>query len=50
LTFDGERKLKQGESLQLRYGLLIHSGMQQAAILELVWKAFSQTQPHVFTP
>ena len=50
LTFDGERKLKQGESLQLRYGLLIHSGMQQAATLELVWKAFSQTQPHVFTP
>lgn len=44
LTFSGPREIRQGEPLQLRYGLYVHSDIKSADVIEAQWKQFS-TRP-----
>jgi len=42
LTFNGPREIQPNESLKLRYGLYIHSGVKSSEAIEAVWKRFSK--------
>lgn len=43
LTFDGDRFLKQGESVRLSYGLYVHSGLLSPPAIDAEWKRFGGT-------
>lgn len=43
LTFDGDRVLKEGESVRLRYGLFVHSGLLAPPAIDAEWKRFGGT-------
>ena len=48
LTFDGDRILKKGESIQLRYGIYVHSNLLTPAEMEIEWVQFGKTKPFSF--
>ncbi len=48
LTFEGDHLIHPGKSLQLRYGIYVHSGLANAKILEAEWKPFSRSKPFDF--
>jgi hypothetical protein len=43
-TFDAPRTLKKGETVALRYGLWVHSGMPGKERVEEVWKSFASSK------
>jgi Family of unknown function (DUF6807) len=43
LTFPGEIVVKANEPLRLRYGLYVHSGQPESAIIQEQWKTFAAT-------
>ena len=45
LTFDGPREIRPDESLQLRYGLYIHSDMKSNEAIETEWRRFIKISP-----
>lgn len=45
LTFDAPRTIQPDKSLDLRYGLYIHSDMKPANTIEAKWKQFSKIEP-----
>ena len=48
LTFDGDRALKQGEGLRLRYGLYIHSELLSPPAIDVEWNRFGETEMFEF--
>jgi hypothetical protein len=44
LTFGNPITLAPGQTLKLKYGLYVHSGMPAAESLETAWKTFSTLQ------
>ena len=48
LTFEADSKLKKGESIQLRYGIYVHSNLLTPAEIEIEWGKFSRTNPFGF--
>lgn len=45
LTFEADRILKQGQSIQLRYGIYVHSNLLTRGEIEIEWGKFSRTNP-----
>ncbi|MEW6305229.1 MAG: PmoA family protein [Verrucomicrobiota bacterium] len=50
LTYDGERVLKPGDVLKLRYGLYVHVGKPEVAALQKRWEEFAKTKLADLTP
>jgi hypothetical protein len=48
LTFDGDRVLKQGECLRLRYGLYVHSELLSPPVIDVEWNLFGETEMFEF--
>jgi hypothetical protein len=48
LTFDGDRIIKKGESIQLRYSIYVHSNLLTPAEMEIEWVQFGKTKPFSF--
>lgn len=48
LTFDGDRVLNEGESLQLRYGLYVHSELLSPPAIDVEWNRFGETKKFEF--
>jgi len=45
LTYDGPREISPDESLHLRYGLYVHSGIKPHEAIEAEWKRFTEIRP-----
>ena len=45
LTHDAPLTLERGESLRLRYGILVHEGVPERQVLDAVWQEFAKSTP-----
>ena len=50
LTFHEDRVLQKGETLQLRYGLLVHAQWLDVPRLDARYRAFAELPLHHFDP